>query len=306
MILETILTWAVVTLSSSFMRSAPDYESSLENQMLMGALVETLDTDRYWVKVKAEDYTGWVTDLGLKYLSDAEKEAYLRAPKWICVTDFTRIREEPSERSGALSDLIMGDLLRQTGCEEGGWTQVLLPDGRKGWVLSHELMDFRLWAESRSGTALGAASDETDRAFCAREICGLACSLAGVPYMWGGNTVKHFDCSGLVKFCYFMNGILLPRNASQQVKCGTPVAGGEYKPGDLLFFGSRKPLRITHVAIYIGDGRIVHSSHSVRIMSLGDYARDVVAATRILSDIDKGKGAGTVLGSPYYFEQNGE
>ena len=74
MILETILTWAVVTLSSSFMRSAPDYESSLENQMLMGALVETLDTDRYWVKVKAEDYTGWVTDLGLKYLSDAEKE----------------------------------------------------------------------------------------------------------------------------------------------------------------------------------------------------------------------------------------
>ena len=134
----------------------------------------------------------------------------------------------------------------------------------------------------------------------------LACSLAGVPYMWGGNTVKHFDCSGLVKFCYFMNGILLPRNASQQVKCGTPVAGGEYKPGDLLFFGSRKPLRITHVAIYIGDGRIVHSSHSVRIMSLGDYARDVVAATRILTDIDKGKGAGTVLGSPYYFEQNGE
>lgn len=306
MILSTILSWAVVTLSSSFMRSAPDYEAPLDNQMLMGALVETLDTDRYWVKVKAEDYTGWVTDLGLKVLSDSEKDAYLKARKWICVTDYTRVLEKPSERAGALSDLTMGDLLRQTGVEEGGWTQVLLPDGRCGWVLSYELMDFRLWAESRSGAAIGAGSDETERSFCAREICDLACSFAGVPYMWGGNSVKHFDCSGLVKFCYFMNGILLPRNGSQQAKCGTPVTDGKYKPGDLLFFGSRKPLKITHVAIYIGEGRIVHSSHAVRIMSLDEYARDVVAATRILTDIDNGKGARTVLTSPYYFEQDGE
>ncbi len=121
MILTSLLSWAVVTLSSSFMRAQPDYEAPLDNQMLMGALVETMDTERYWVKVKAEDYTGWVTNMGLKLLSDAEKADYLRAAKWICVTEYTRVREQPSETSAPLCDFTMGNLVRQTGGESKGW-----------------------------------------------------------------------------------------------------------------------------------------------------------------------------------------
>ena len=147
-------------------------------------------------------------------------------------------------------------------------------------------------------------SIETD--FCAREICQLACSFAGTPYMWGGNTVKYFDCSGLVKFCYFMNGILLPRNSGQQQKCGTPVTDGNYKAGDLLFFGSRKPFKVTHVALYIGEGRIVHSSKLVQINTLEEYGREVIAASRIIEDIDDGKGAVTLLRNPWYFAQDGD
>lgn len=301
MILTSILSWAIVTLSSTFMRPAPDYEAALDNQLLMGALVQTTgETDRYWVKVQAEDYTGWVTDLGLKLLTDEEKDAYLMAAKWICVAEYARIRETPSEGSAALCDFTMGDIVRQTGGWKNGWVEVLLPDGRKGWVLQHQVMDFRTWAESRSGLA---TEDETGRAFCAREITSLACSFAGTPYMWGGNSIKHFDCSGLVKFCYFMNGVILPRNASQQIKCGTPVKHGDWQPGDLLFFGSKQPLRVTHVAIYLGDGKIVHSSQLVRINTLADYGREVVGATRILGDIDCGKGAISILNSPYYFVQ---
>ena len=82
MILTSIMTWAVVTLSSAFMRQSPDYEAPLENQMLMGALVQTTgETNRYWVEVTAEDYTGWVTEMSLQTLSDAEKDAYLEAAK---------------------------------------------------------------------------------------------------------------------------------------------------------------------------------------------------------------------------------
>ena len=294
MLIAAVLSWAVVNFSSAFMRVAPDYESSLDNQLTMGMLVQTLETSRYWVKVASDDYTGWITSDGITLLSDEEKESYLDAPKWICMCEYSRVRVSPSESSEPLTDIIMGNIVRQTGKSSGGWTQVLLPDGRNGWVLTHELMDFRQWAESRS---------DTNRV---REITDLACSFAGTPYMWGGNTVKHFDCSGLVKFCFFMNGILLPRNASQQYKCGTPVTDGRYEPGDLLFFGSQKPLRISHVAIYIGDGRIVHSSQSVKVMSLADYGREVVAATRILGDIDKGKGVTGILRSPYYFRQDGD
>ena len=75
-------------------------------------------------------------------------------------------------------------------------------------------------------------------------------------------------------------------------------------PGDLLFFGSSKPLKVTHVAIYIGDGRIVQSSQAVRIDSLKDYGREVVAATRIISD--NGCGGSRLLNSPYFFNQDGK
>ena len=289
MLLTTILSWAVVTLSSSFMRQAPDYESALDNQMLMGALVETLDSERYWVKVKAEDYTGWVTDMGLKVLSDREKDEYLAAPKWICTTDYTHIYESPSASSQPLTDFTMGNLVRQKGSATDGWTEVLLPDGRTGWVESACIADFGQWARSRKA--------------CPCKIVSLARSFLGTPYMWGGNSVKHFDCSGLVKLCYFMNGIILPRNASQQAKCGVPVGEGKFRKGDLLFFGSKNPLRITHVGIYIGDGKIIHSSHLVRINTLEEYGREVVAATRVLGTTDSGNGAISILDSPYYFPQ---
>lgn len=293
MILTTLLTWAVVTLSSSFMRQSPDYESPLENQMLMGALVQTTgETDRYWVKVQAEDYIGWVTDKGIYTLTDAEKDAYLKAPKWICTAEYSRVREKPSPAASPLCDFTMGNLVRQTGVTDGDWTQVLLPDGRKGWVPSAHIADFRKWAESRR--------------HCACSITRLACSLVGTPYMWGGNSIKHFDCSGLVKFCYYMHGIILPRNASQQIKCGTPVADGEWKKGDLLFFGSAKPFRVTHVAMYLGEGRIVHSSLLVRVNTLEEYGRKPIGAVRIIGNIDKGLGAVSLLKDPYYFPQDGD
>lgn len=293
MTLFSILTWAVVTLSSSFMREAPDYESPLENQLMMGALVETLETDRYWVKVQAEDYTGWVTEYGLKLLEDSEKDEYLKAPKWICTAVATMVREAPSASSAPVREVCMGNLLRKTSQCRGCWTQVLLPDGRTGWLQSSELEDFERLASRRSAPAGGPQA-------LAKQVCDLACSFVGTPYMWGGNTSKYFDCSGLVKFCFFMNGILLPRNASQQLRCGTPVENGEYELGDLLFFGSAKPLKVNHVAIYLGDGRIVQASQAVRIDTLEDYNREVVAATRIAGFTDGSMGASPVLLSPYY------
>ena len=308
MSLLTVFTWAVVALSSSFMRAEPDYEAPLENQMLMGALVQTTgETNRYWLKVEAEDYTGWVTEMSLHMLSDKEKESYLEAPKWICVTEYARIRKAPSEASAPLCDFTMGNLVRQTGGSKDGWVEVLLPDGRKGWVLEHQVMDFRTWAESRCGASPAAAGTEgpgPDLSFCRRELTGLACGFAGTPYMWGGNAIKHFDCSGLVKFCYFMNGIILPRNARQQIHCGTPLRDDEWEPGDLLFFGSRKPLKVTHVAMYIGNGSIVHSSQLVRIHTRKEYGREPVGACRILGNVDRDKGIISILKSPYYFKQD--
>lgn len=294
MILASILGWAVVTLSTSFMRQSPDYESPLENQVLMGALVETFETERYWVKVRAEDYTGWVTDMGLVPLDEAARDVYLEAPKWICVTDRTHIYGEPSAKSQPLSDFSMGNLVRQTGRGSGctcscgrGWVEVMLPDGRTGWVKRNCVEPFGEYMRSRELTA--------------DSLLALASRFLGTPYMWGGNSAGTFDCSGLVKLCFLMHGVLLPRNASQQAKCGESVPQGQWQPGDLLFFGKSNPLRVSHVAIYMGEGRIIHASQLVRINSLSEYGREVVAARRIIGS----GGLQTVLDSPYYFKQDG-
>lgn len=265
--------WAVVNLSSNYMRENPDYTAELGSQTLMGTLVEILDTKGYWVKIHTPDgYTAWVTDMGLTEIDDPQ--AYLAAGKWICLSDYTRIYAKPCSKSAAISDLIMGDVLLQTGkAPQKGWTEVKIPSGIIGYVESRHLQDYRSWEDSRCPTA--------------ENIIATAKRFIGVPYLWGGSTVKGFDCSGLIQFVFRMNGIELPHSSRQQAKMGQeiPIDLGRMKAGDLVFFGTE---RVSHVALYIGDGKIIHSSHLVRVNSLkkGEtdyYGRHILGVRRIIT-----------------------
>lgn len=89
-------------------------------------------------------------------------------------------------------------------------------------------------------------------------------SYIGVKYVWGGNTPKQgFDCSGFTKFIFAKYGVTLPRTSREQVRSGTGIAADfrALRPGDLMFF-AQPGEDISHVAIYAGDGRIIHSSSS--------------------------------------------
>ena len=342
---------AVVETSTCYMRIAPDYESALETQELMGTVVEIVGESGYWREiVSPQPYKAWTTEKTLVEMSAEQISEYEKAPKYMFTELYGHVYMEPSEKSQTICDLVGGDVMRvalkvadakcknikliehqgnssenseaclekvRSAITKGKWAQVVLPSGTKGWVLKNAVRPLG----ERVDIRIGDISDQLVSDGKMEAIIASAYQLLGVPYFWGGMSSKGVDCSGLVRISAIMNDVLLPRNASQMIKCGTRVkmdynnafwdesnrgtAGfsdkfveemhgrvKELRRGDLVFFGTpataEKPMRVTHVGIYIGNNRIIHSSHKVRINSLipgdADYyenAHRLIAATRL-------------------------
>jgi cell wall-associated NlpC family hydrolase len=132
----------------------------------------------------------------------------------------------------------------------------------------------------------GCASAPRQReASLGERIAASAMAQTGRPYHYGGSTPAGFDCSGLVRFAYQAAGVSVPRTTSEQFRAARKVKLSQLAPGDLLFFriDTRK---VSHVAIYTGDGRFVHapkSGKSVETRSLeNDWFRSrLVSAGRL-------------------------
>ena len=94
----------------------------------------------------------------------------------------------------------------------------------------------------------------------ASELVFNAMGFLGVPYKRGGNTAETgFDCSGFVRAMYEQSiGLILPRRAEQQAAATQDIDKSELKPGDLVFFNTLKRT-FSHVGIYVGEGRFIHS-----------------------------------------------
>lgn len=108
-----------------------------------------------------------------------------------------------------------------------------------------------------------------------RSVVGVihsALQQQGVPYVWGGTTPKGFDCSGLVQWAFAQHGVNIPRTSEQQWAAGRPVAQGQLRAGDVVFFRGSDGTPPGHEALYIGNGRVIvapHTGSHVQIESLG-------------------------------------
>ena len=130
-----------------------------------------------------------------------------------------------------------------------------------------------------------------------QRIMRVAEPYLGAPYRLGGDTAAGIDCSGLTKAVFARFGCDLPRQSRLQAGLGTPVAATALLPGDLLFFATNRDVGISHVGIYLGGGRMLHSSPrrggvGVDRLAGTDYERWFVAARRLaragVSDVSLG------------------
>ena len=88
------------------------------------------------------------------------------------------------------------------------------------------------------------------------DVVRSAQQFSGVDYLWAGTSASGWDCSGLTSAAYAAHGVVIPRDADDQAEAGTPVDRAELQPGDLLFYGADS---VTHVAMYVGDGRMIQA-----------------------------------------------
>ena len=112
----------------------------------------------------------------------------------------------------------------------------------------------------------------------------VAKTMIGTPYKWGGSTPGGFDCSGLVQYSYNKAGLSVPRTSRDQYSASRHISLRQARTGDLVFF--RFDGRISHVGIYLGDGRFVHAPSSgkqVEVASLRQppYSNAFATAGRI-------------------------
>lgn len=295
---------ALVSVSVTDMKKLPDYQSETVSQAMMGTPVEVTGKESYWYSiVTPEGYSGWTTEQNIVLLTEEAMEQWRQAERLIVRDYFALVTMAPADGAEVLSDCVMGNILvKDNTPEKNGFTPVMLPDGRKGYVPSESVASLSKWME-----AVAEPSGE--------DIVATARQFLGFPYLWGGLSPKGMDCSGLVKLSYFLNGIILLRDASQQIDTGEALDFSDVRnnlhPGDLVFFGrsatDTRGRSVSHVGISMGNGMMIHSSLRVRVNSLlperpdSYVSKKIVGACRILGHQDKEPGIVTVLEHPWYF-----
>jgi len=288
--------WALVTISVACLRGEPRSGAELVSQAIMGTPVKVLECDGGMSRVQTPDgYIAYVTDSSLQFLSADGFAAWKKARRVVVTANLSMAYEKPVENiDAAVSDLLLGNILEYKG-ETAGFVQVSLPDGRTGYVKETDVKEFSEWAKQN---------------FDMPTIERSARRMMGTPYLWGGMSAKMADCSGFVRTAYFSNGIILQRDASQQALTGKKIDPKKWRteaePGDLIFIGTKSG-KVTHVAMYIGNGKYIHSSGRVKINSMDKSASDFLdynflSMSRIKGEVGT-KGIVAVRNHEWYFNK---
>lgn len=273
-----------------------------ENSEVLGKLYPNgagivLEQCGEWTKIQSGKVTGYVAT---QYIVIGDIELCKSAADRIGTVnvDGLRIRKAPNEEAEIFKTLNNGDEIEVEADLGNGWYKLMLDDEagyvaaeyltvetRYTYAESKEDEAIRLEAERKAREAKKKKNDYTgeNKKYDAPEgmdgqsVANYAVQFVGNPYVWGGESLTNgADCSGFVKSIYKQFGVDLPHSSSSLRGVGYKVDESDIRPGDIVCYSG-------HVAIYIGDGKIVHASSSKTgiIISNNYKYRNVITIRRI-------------------------
>lgn len=261
-------------------RKASGTEADVVGKMPNNAGCEILGVDGDWTKIKSGKVEGYVKS---EYLlsGDAALARADEVKQTIATVTTTTlyVREQPNTDCSIITMMPQGEELEVVE-ELDGWVKINV-DSDEGYVsseyveISTELPKAMTLTEIRYGQGVSDVRVS---------LVQYATQFIGNPYVWGGTSLtRGADCSGFVLSVFANYGISLPHSSRAQANCGTRISASEAQPGDLFFYGNGSS--INHVAIYIGNGQVVHaSSPKSGIKISGAYYRTPVKVVRIINN----------------------
>lgn len=232
-------------------------DSEIVGKMTKNAACEVIKIKDGWAKIESGKVKGYVK---AEYLLTGEKAMEVAKDEVITIakveTDTLRVRKKASTDSAILS-LVGAEEELTVLSEKKGWVKVEV-DNEKGYISTDYVTLSEKLPTAQSMKELKYGEGVTDVRV---DLVSYALQFVGNRYVWGGTSLTNgVDCSGFTMQIYAKYGVSLPHSSKAQPSYGRKISSSEAQPGDLFFYGSGSS--ISHVAIYIGNGQIVHASNS--------------------------------------------
>lgn len=271
------MTFGLINTAILSIRKEPSEKSELIDEDFYGRYVKIIaDYKNDWCEIITEyGYSGYVLKAHLIQDKDLI-DTWRKGKKKLVWQASADVLEIPKVQGYCLNTLNRGALLRIVSeADENGWVLVALCDGTYGYIKEKFLSDYKK------------SCYETEDELRSR-LVQTAYTYMGTQYRWGGKSPLGIDCSGLTFMAYYLNGIVIYRDAT--IKEGfaiKEISIENMKPGDLIYFPG-------HVAMYLGYGRYIHStakkgSDGVVINSLlkgeEDYREDLAQTIKAIGSI---------------------
>lgn len=235
------------------MREAPSHESAVVSQGVFAEKVAIEKHQEGWAYVKTPDhYHGWIPLSTIVSRSDPY-ETSLKVFRLAA-----HVYGVKNTEFGPVKTLPYGSRLKALDLSDPRWIKIALPDGHECYI---QKGDVAKESELRGKEDLPAFSQR----------------FLNLPYTWGGRSSFGYDCSGFVQMLYSSIGIDLERDSKDQILDSRfqTISMEQLEPGDLIFFSRTEQKGASHVGLYLGDKKFIHSTVKenqpwLRISSLTD------------------------------------